>query len=363
MKTIISLILSFIFGAFIGTFAGFNPVTTGTLVSSIGFVSSFLVPQNGIAYGTISLSAVNAALNSYIQVNKAQIWSRVRQGLELDQYCRMVPNVTGKHANISSSQSEILQAFQTQWTPKGGTTFTPLINESFHVKVDHSIENIDVLYSTYLEWMTDEQNSRLNWPFTRWVVEKEIIPKLIEDQNTASCIGTYVAPTAGTAGSAINSMNGILTTITTLVGASTIAPIVTGAITSSNGVAKVETFIKGIDPKYRPNGKKNIILTSNYVVESYKENYRTQWGLRDKDASNNAKLDMFNVELVGINGFGSSQRMVFAPEGNMEKVYGKVGQPNSLESQLDKRVVNLLGDWWVGYGFATAELLFVNDQA
>ena len=364
MKTIFALIVSFLFGAFMGTAAGFDPIATGSITTFAGIAAGSLgLMPTGVLSATIDLSLVNSQLNAYIKHNLPFIWSKVRQGLELDQFARMVPNVQGKHASISSSQSEILQAFQSQWTPKGGTTFTPLLNESFHIKADYPIDNIDVLWGTYLEWLTDDQTRRDQWPFVRWVIETQIIPKLIEEINTGGCTGSYVAPTPGTPGTVANMMNGILTQVSDMITATTISPIVTGAITSANGVSKVETFVKSLDPKLRPNGKKNVILTSNYVVECYKENYRAQWGNRDKEASNNAKLDMFNMELVGINAFGSSQRMIFAPEGNILKLFGKIGTPDRLETQIDKRDVNLLGDWWIGYGFATADLLFVNDQA
>lgn len=364
MKTIFALLVSFLFGAFMGSAAGFDPIVSGSATTALGIAAGSLgLIPTGVLAATIDLSAVNSQLNTYIKTNMPAIWSKVRQGLELDQFCRMVPNVYGKHANISASQTDILQAFQTAWTPKGGTTFKPLINESFHIKADYPIDNLDVLFGTYLEWLSEDQTRRDQWPFVRWVVETEIIPKMIEEVNTAACTGSYVAPTPGTPGTVAQMMTGVLTQVANLITATTISPITTGAITSANGVSKVETFVKSIDPKFRPNGKKNVILTSNYVVECYKENYRSQWGTRDKESSNNAKLDMFNVELVGINGFGSSSRMIFAPDGNMEKLFGKVGTPDRLETQLDKRVVNLLGDWWIGYGFATADLLFVNDQA
>jgi len=125
---------------------------------------------------------------------------------------------------------------------------------------------------------------------------------------------------------------------------------------------KFETFADGITPAYADKG--GIIFCSKTMERFYKKDYRSTFGsTNDQAAKNNLKLDTYDIKIVGLEGFGSSQRMVFTPANNLLHLYDKVFAAGQFQIQQDKRDVIIMSDWHTGVGFNSITPVFVNDQA
>jgi len=358
---VVLLALAFSFGHTAGAAAEINPIAVG-FVAVIGACIA-MNPKGSMASG-IDVTQIVADLGKYLTVPKTatDIWRRLFSGLELSPYLRKIGGQTGKYVGMSSSTTEVMQPFQSGWTPKGTTTFTPFINDVFRSKVDFLIDNIDEIVGSWLIFLHDETKDRKDWPLVKYIVEFELIPRIIEEQNVAMCRGVYLAPTPGTAGDAIDTMNGLQTIITDQITATTITPIVTGSVSASTGVDRFETFADGIDSKYSDKG--GVILCSKTLERYYKQDYRATFGsTNDPAAKNNTALDHYNIKIVGLEGWGTSQRMVFSQNGNLLHLYDKIFTPSTFQVQADKRDVILLADWHAAIGLNTLDGVFANDQA
>lgn len=361
------LFLAFVTGATAGTAFGID----GTLTGSFFTVGALFAnaPQGALTLGIditqIDPSEIISDLSTYMKFpdNQREFFRKLRNGLELAPYVRSIGNQKGKYIGVSTDSTELLQAFQQGFTPKGTTSFVGYVNEIFRLKLDHSITNIDAIVDSWVNYLSKEGVNRAEWPLTRYIIEMEIIPILTEEMNTAMCRGSYVAPTTGTAGNSIDSMDGLLTIITREIDdLERIVPIATGAITSSNALAKVELFADSIDPLVSDKG--GIILCSNTVARYYKTNYRATFGLtNDQAAKNNVMLDNYNIRLVPINGFGTSQRLVFVTQGNLIHLYDQIISPSSFKVEENRRVVDIMADWHCAIGFNSIQGVFANDQA
>lgn len=360
------LFVAFAFGSFAGEAFGINGIVTGSLFVMGGLIANN--PIGSLASG-ISLAGINPVdivsdLSKYmaIESNQMNFFRKLRNGLELAPYVKSIGGQRGNYVGVSSSTSELLQAFQQGWTPKGTTSFVGYNNPIYRLKMDYILDNIDSVVDSWLFFLSDESIERKDWPLTRYIMEMELLPTVIEEMNTAMCKGSYVAPTAGTAGNSINSMNGILTIVTNEITAGDLTPIVTGSISTTNAVARFETFMDGIDPLVANKGGR--ILCSTTVARFYKKNYRSLFGsTNDMAAKNNLKMDEYDVEIVPINGMGTSQRLVFSQEGNLVHLYDKLVAPSGFNIQQDKRNVSIFTDWHCAIGFQSLQGIFVNDQA
>lgn len=368
LGTVLALLfLAFATGAMAGTQFGIDGTLTGSLFAIGAIVAG--APQGALTLGIdisqIDPSEIVADLSKYMNFPKNQMdfFRKLRNGLELAPYLKSIGNQRGNYVGISSESTELLQAFQNGWTPKGTTSFIGFNNPIFRVKVDHTISNIDTILDSWAFFLGNETVNRADWPLTRYIVEMEILPALIDEMNTAMCRGSYVAPTAGTAGNSIASMDGLLTIITREIDdTEAITPIVTGAISASNAVEKIETFADGIDPLVSMKG--GIILCSQTVARYYKSKYRATYGLtNDQQAKNNVSLDNYDIKLVPINGFGTSQRLVFVTQGNLIHLYDQMITPRGFKIEENRRVVDILADWHVGIGFNSIQGVYANDQA
>lgn len=361
IKTLSMSFVAMLFGALVALVSGFNPAY-GAVISFAG--STIAQAPAGSLHAGVDLSAVVSDLGAYLQVPKTaiEIWSRLFTGLELNPYLTKKGGVTGSYAGVASSTSELMQPFQQGFTPKGTTTFTPFMNQVYRAKVDFLLDNIDDVVGSWLMFLHDETVERKDWPLVRFIVEKELLPKLVEEMNAAMCRGVYVAPTAGTAGTSLGTMNGLLKIVADQITATALTPIATGTIAASTGLDKFETFADGIDPKY--SGKGGVIFCSKTLERYYKSDYRATFGAtNDQAAKNQTKLDHYNIEIVGLEGFATSSRMVFVQKGNLLGLYDKIFTPSTFQVQQDKRDVILMSDWHIGVGLNTLDGVFVNDQA
>lgn len=360
------LFVAFAFGSFAGNAFGIDGTVTGSIFTFGALITNN--PVGSLASG-ISLAGVNPVdivsdLSKYmaIESNQMNFFRTLRNGLELAPYLKSIGNQRGNYVGVSSSTSELLQAFQQGWTPKGTTSFVGYNNPIYRLKMDYILDNIDTVVDSWLFFLSDETKERKDWPLTRYIIEMELLPKVIEEMNTAMCKGVYVAPTAGTAGNAIASMNGILTIVANEITGGDLTPIVTGSISASNAVTRFETFMDGIDPLVANKGGR--ILCSTTVARFYKKHYRATFGAtNDQLAKNNLRMDEYNVEIVPVNGMGTSQRLIFAQEGNLIHMYDKLVAPAGFNVQAEKRNVAIFTDWHCAVGFQSLQGIFVNDQA
>jgi hypothetical protein len=199
-------------------------------------------------------------------------------------------------------------------------------------------------------------------PIVKYIIENHFINKIREELDTISGKGVFDAPTALTAGASIDSVDGILTKIAAEITASNITPIVTGAIGSSDALTKTEVFHDALPSKYR--SMPGVIFMSATNALYYQRNYRTAFGgTNDQLAKGNLKLDGTKKEIVGLDCFEGSDRILFTPKENLLCMFDKVYTPSTFVVESEKRNVNIMTDFHRGYGFGNLGEVFVNDQA
>lgn len=366
MKTIFKMLVLAIVGAF--TFSSFGFSASSGSLTAIGL--GLLSPKSeaSSAYSGLDLSEINAQLGAYARKYDKKIWSMVTREISLENYTRKVSGVSHQYVVPNATTSSILQPFQQGFTPKGGVKLNARVNSVQHFKADLIIDNLHELWQSHLDYMADESKTRDKWPFIPWVINENVVPKIIEEMAFNAVSGEYVAPVAGTPGASAASVDGMLTVISDEITATNITPLTTGIIAEANIVDKVDGFIDDIsadNPKWKRMIKN--ILMSDDLVTMYKRAREDQHGqnmdYKGMEVENKVKVRGSNIYLVGIPEMNGSQRMIATYDGNLLTMYDKIARPNGLDVQLEKRDVCLLMDAKRGYGFGTYDGLFVNDQA
>lgn len=354
------------FGASLGIVSGFNPLIMGSGVVAVQtFAMSGItgvVSANGI-----DVSGLSALLSQFVKVpqNAAAIWYKVIGELELSMYTRKISGQTGRYAPLTSSNTELIQAFQKAFTPKGQVALKPYVNDVFRLKVDYLLDNIDEIVDGYAQFLYDEKLLRKDWPIVKHIVEKHLIPGIVDDLNTAMITGVYVAPTIGTAGTSAGSMNGLFTIVANEVVATNLVPIATGVTTASNAIDNVNLFLSNIPEDVISKGM--TLFVSKTVERFYRADRLNTYGLTDnKEFKNGLNIDLYpTVQLVGLTGAGASQRMLATTSGangNLLHMYDKIFLPSSFDVQPVDRSVKMLTDFHCSTGFNTLDIVYTNDQ-
>lgn len=354
---------TFLIGAVVGDVGGFNPfMSGGALVAAKVFVPTQVGAFN-VAVG-FDLTAFNTSLGAFFRNKKElmKLWTGVFQGLEFHSYMTKIGGVTDEYVTGSATISDILQPYQSGWTPKGTASFRARINKVRPIKVDYEFEDLDELYQSWLAEMADETSERKNWPFVKFVVYDLMVPKIKEELEAISYNGVYQAPTAGTASPYLDTTDGIGTIIANEITAGNITPINTGALTATNMVDKTEFFIDNIPHKYRH--VSGVIFMSKTNAMNYYRDFRANFG-GNNNYNGNETLDIPHTgkKVVGIVAMEGSDRMFFTPKTNMVRLYDKIVTPGNFQTQQDKRKVFVFTDFKAGFGFKNLDIVFANDQA
>ncbi|HRH59783.1 MAG TPA: hypothetical protein PL045_04390, partial [Chitinophagaceae bacterium] len=209
--------------------------------------------------------------------NEGNIHQRLREVFETRNAFTVIETEDTQLRETNVTYSEVLQSFQTTFTPKGGITFTPRTIQLFNVKVDQLFLP-DALKNQWLAFLTSNNLDRTTWPFVRFFIERYVMGQISHDLETKGIYtGVQANPTPGTANNAIDTMNGVKTIINAGITATTISTIATGtpSTTPATWCTQVEDFTKGIPELYW--GETMSLNMSRTLARRYKEGRRTKY--------------------------------------------------------------------------------------
>jgi hypothetical protein len=208
-------------------------------------------------------------------------------------------------------------------------------------------------------------------PFEQWLT-REIAKNVASSVERIIWNGTYNAaatPANGTDTLQVN--DGFLKKVADAITATTITPVVTGAITSSNAVAKLEAVWSALPNQLKKPGCK--MYMSQSVYEFYNLNYRTLYGgvnYTDNTGFVKRFLELSGgyCQMIPIPAMGASQRVILDPVGLMHIGTDLESDFTRILTQENYRAMSLMVDAKIGVELVaeklgTVEYLVVNDQA
>lgn len=308
------------------------------------------------------ISNLNAVLGTAVRRYSREIQSVVTGELTFLSKLPKKFGVKGEHVGSTFLTDSVLQPFQREWTAKSKFSVKPATSKVRQYKLDISLDNLDELADTWFSYLMefDEEESRDEWEFPKWLVLKEILPKYAEELDKACWAGKYVPPKEGVAGSANEIFDGLSEIIKQGLSSGKMNQIVTGKLNDSTIVDQVRMFASSLPSHFHR--KPGTIHMSKLMADKYWNNYRDLYGNNaNYDGNNRLIIDrtMFSIEEHPV--MENSERIWFTPPKNLFYMCDKTLFIDSMEAQLDKRKVNLLADAKGGIGRHSDELFFVND--
>ncbi|HVZ97975.1 MAG TPA: hypothetical protein VG847_13930 [Chitinophagaceae bacterium] len=259
--------------------------------------------------------------------------------------------------------TEVLQAFQTAFTPKGSVTFTPKEIPLFNVKIDQQFYP-DVLKNQWLAFLTSENLDRTTWPFVRWFIEKYVLPQINHDLVKNLYGAVRVAPTEGTAGAASASFNGLRKIINDGITGNTIVPITTGVPNTNptTWLSQVETFCQSIPELYWETSMG--LKMSRALALRYKRGFRMTYDAFAFGVKDNLSLvtDFENIQVIGRGSMTGVSKIWTTPKLNAIMAFKGGSNRGMVEVEKVDRMVKVYTDFWIGLGFIQDALVWTNDQ-
>lgn len=310
----------------------------------------------------MKIQEIKKEVLGYIAANPDVLQAAVlSKEIVLNKYSRTITKVRGEFPTIHSLLGHVVQGFNSKkWTPYGEIQFRKKFMRNFHQKVDFQLDPAEIL-GTVLESKYDESKNPKDKTISKEAIVL-LLSKIIDDVQILSVDGVYNAAKVGIDNPEFGfSMDG-MNEINRKLRLNTENPcffIPGNAVTQNNIVAEFTRFERGL-PEFQKNKIKKI-FTSITDAEDYALAYKEDNKLAPSYSENqNALTQLGKREIIGVPGLEKGT-IVATVENGFVKMVDLIDNPATItDVQVDKRILNVLGEFTLGYDYAINELTYVH---
>lgn len=310
-----------------------------------------------MANETILIDDVVKELNTFLSHNPTLISSAInRAEITLDKHTKPLTKVKGKYPQAHTLLSDVVQGFGTAWNAMGALQIEHKILTDYHQKVNFPIIPAEILNSYFAELYAEDKKME-EMPISKYIIENELLPKVIDNLATLSVTGVYDSAQLGVFG---HSMDGIQTIIGKMTNRDTppahpAFSIPLTALTDTNIVDQVTAFERAIPSKMKSKIKK--IFMSENNAERYQLQYEDQFG-QNKFQDNALRTRLGKREIVALEGLETDD-IFCTTEDNFRRLMDVFDKPQITDVQKQDYEVKIFMEFWKGYDFLINELVFV----
>jgi len=249
---------------------------------------------------------------------------------------------------------DLLQAYKNKFSPSQNAKITPNPIPLYKIKIDDSV-NPDDVEATWLGFLASESTDRKTWPFVRWYIEQLLMPRAQKDMETAIFNAVRVEPDLNTEtpGAVLEIMNGLKYQLQQGIG-NGLNRIHLNTLTVNNIFDEVESFRSQISDLYQDENM-NYFMSKKWA-DAYKADKRSNFPYYPQD--DYSKVDFSPHSVIGLPSMSGSNIIWATPKDNLLYITKKDKNLTKFKLEENKRVVDFLGDSYVGVGFGIFEAVF-----
>lgn len=308
---------------------------------------------------TMKTEQIRGEILRYIGQNPKLLQAAVLSNdILLNRHAKTITKVRGEYPTLHSLISHVVQGFNSKkWTPFGEIQFRKKVMKNYHQKIDFQLDPAEII-GTVIQAMYDEGKTLEQKSISKHAIDL-LLKKIISDVNILSVDGVYNAAKIGIDNPEFgHSMDGLNEIIKKGL-ANTENPfflIPADALTSTNIIEVVTAYERAL-PKFAKNQVKKIFM-SETDAETYQLAYEDKFG-QNKFQDNATRSRLGKREIVGIPGLKDGT-IISTVENGFVKMVDIIDNPATItDVQVDKRILNILGEFTLGYDFAINELTYV----
>jgi len=310
----------------------------------------------------MTIDDVVKELDTFLSNNPTLISAAINRAENiLDLHTQPITKVKGNYPQGHTLLSDVVQGFDPVWNDLGAVQVEHKILKNYHQKVNFGLIPSQILSSYWAELYAEDRAPE-DMPISRYIIENELLPKVLDNLATLSVTGAFDAAKKDQFGF---SMNGIKTIIDNLLAADVAtAPtpykIPLDAATDSTIVDTVTTYERNLPSKMK-NKVKKLYVGENFM-ERYVLDYEDKFG-QNQFQNNQMTTRLGKRVMVAIPGYEGDQ-IFSAVEGNFKRLIDVFdGAPAVTDIQKQDYIIKIFMEFWKGYDFLIDELVFVSNYA
>lgn len=310
----------------------------------------------------IVIDDVIKEVNTYLTHNPTLISASINRAESiLDKHTKPLTKIKGQFPQGATLLSNVVQGFDSVWNELGAAQIEHKILKNFHQKVNFALIPADILSSYWADLYAEDKKAE-DMPISKYIVERELLPKVVDDLAYLEIKGAYDAGDLGTFGKSMNGIEQILVNLLAEVPGTGHTPfkIPVSALTDTNIVDQVTAFERALPSKMKSKVKK--IFMSENNAERYQLDYEEKFG-QNKFQNDVMKTRLGKREIVALPGMTTDD--IFATvESNFRRLIDVFdGAPKMTDIQKQDYKIKFFMEFWKGYDFLINELVFVANYA
>lgn len=311
---------------------------------------------------TITIDDVIKEVDTYLSHNPTLIPTAInRAESTLDKHTKPLTKVKGQFPQGSTLLSNVVQGFDASWNEMGAAQIEHKILRNYHQKVNFGLIPAEIL-SSYWADLYAENKTKEEMPISKYIIERELLPKVVDDLAYLEIKGVYDAGDLATFGKSMNGIEQILADMFAGVPGTDHTPfkIPVTALTDTNIVDQVTEFEKALPSKMKSKVKK--IFMSENNVERYQLQYEDQFS-QSQFNKDQMKTRLGKREIIGLPGMDTDD-IFCTVDNNFRRLIDVFdGKPTLNDIQKQDYKIKFFMEFWKGYDFLINELVFISNYA
>lgn len=353
IKTIAMFVLLAVTSFFVTAAAGV-PALALPLIGAGAFASFNM--QSGLSFVGLTTTQLTSQLGAYFRSNNKQLEQMIYQKSQVAKYMKTITGVKGKYPALHTVTGNLVQGFASTWNAIGSTSFKANELVAYRQKVNYEFVPDDI-ENTWLAELFVENKTRMEMPITKYIIEKEIMPRVQADVEYLMGRGSYNSGALSTFG---NSMDGIATILAAGLASSDqpMYKMPIPAFSSSTMVTAVEKFEDLIPTNIRSSIAKIYMSTVNRdaYLKDMRNTFGSNWGFtRDQTVMTYTG----QREIVGLDCLNGTNYIFATPDSNFIRLIDIIDRPLVTDVQAYDYKIKVFMDFWLGVGFAINQLVLV----
>lgn len=318
-----------------------------------------------LAATTIDTDELRTEFGKYVNDVRNEIIHQLFGQITCTQYMTTKMTEFTEYRAAQDVITTVIQQFTSFWTPKGSTTFTPIVIKNMKHKINLPIKPAEVM-TELLGYMYDEGMQPKDMPIVKYIINVLLKPKVDEEREELMATGVFeeFSPEGGlrdgVAGQESGkSMDGYCTILKKEKAKedTKVNFLLDGVqITSANIIEKFEAAVDSISAKFKK--KAMCMHIDPDLVTMYNRAYQEKFKNALNADTGRQRIDFSKITFAPIDGMIGTGMFFITPKENFIHLLSKNRGLNNVFIQAENYDVKVFAEWWEAVGFAIAEAVF-----
>lgn len=307
----------------------------------------------------VNLQQLRDELGAFLRKNNTEVRPWIYKLPYMLAFMHGITKIQGRFPALNSVIGHVVQGFQSVWNGMGDVKIT--VNElvNYHQKVNFEIVPADI-QNSWIAYLYDKNLKADQMPISQYIIEQELMPRVISDIEQLLIDGEYDANDLGTFGKSMKGLIRVLLEGVTNATNPMFRVLLSAAPTPSNIVDIITEFEQKIPQELQRFITK--IWVPKRLADAYALKYEDLFGTKVTYSENKRMLTRLNNwEIIPYYTAQQNVNLIWCtPDKNFLALRDDENAPAITDIQIQDYKLKIFMEFWLGVGFWSNQMVCVS---